>query len=282
MAGTTSVAYERLRVELGIGLRVKSQVAAWKALQDDGYIEPANGKDFQLTQKGLDFAATPEYTAYIKDLNIVSLTNEDHQARIKKHLCEKHRKRGVEIFDHLAKHGSLTANELAALVGTKRGTHKFSYALKELKDKGYVEIDSAPTRKVKGKLLRLSDRAFLKPEDRVETEAIDTDMLTKALKDNAARKRGGDSEEEKASDARKRAKGPGAKNDKKNMVEKDGAVDSVEENGEIDLSRSTTPEPTLSASSSKIKAEVKVKEETKVKEQPQETNVEDLVKDEQS
>lgn len=193
MAGRDGVGYETLRLELNIGQRVKSQLAAWKNLIDSGYIEVNSGREYKLSQKGLDLAATPEYKEYIKDLNIVSATNDDHQARIKKHLNPKHKKRATQIFDFLVQYGSLTALELAALVGTKRGSHAFSYGLKELKEKGYIEIESNPIRKTRGKMLRLSDKAFLKPEDRPQPESVDSVELAKKVEENSSpRKNGGD------------------------------------------------------------------------------------------
>lgn len=186
------VNYETLRVELGIGQRVKSQMAAWKNLQEWGYIAHADGgKSFILTEKGLEYAATPEYKEYIKDLDIVSATNEDHQDRIKKHLNKSHQKRGAQIFDFLVQYGSLTAVELAALCGTKRGSHKFSYALAELKAKKYVELDASPQRQYKGKLLRLADMAFLTSEDRPQPADLDLEDLAEKVKTNAGRKRDG-------------------------------------------------------------------------------------------
>lgn len=189
----SGVSYETLRVELNIGQRVKSQMAAWKNLKNLEYIVPTDGSNFRLTQKGIDLVASPEYKEYIKDLNIVSATNEDHQARIKKHLNPEHKKRGIQIFDLLLEYGSFTAMELAALAKIKRGAHHFSYALQELKKKGYVETDdSSPEREVRGKLLCLSDKAFLSPADRPKTfKAIDPEFLANEVKMNAERKRGG-------------------------------------------------------------------------------------------
>lgn len=188
------VKYDTIRGELGIGLRVKSEVAAWKNLREQGLIKEGDIKqEFVMTEKGLEYGATPEYKEYIKDMNIISLTNEDHQTKIKKHLNPKYKERGGQIFDLLVKYGSLTAIELAAFLKTKRGSHNFSYGLKELKDKNYVELDPSPARKVKGKMLRLSDRAFLKPEDRPKSEVLDLNALAKTLADNAARKRGQES-----------------------------------------------------------------------------------------
>jgi len=200
--GMTS-GYEKLRVELGIGQRVKSQQAAWKLLREEAFIEEAEGKDFRLTQKGLDHAATPEYKEYIKELNIVSLTNEDHQARIRNKLLDaKYKAKTIQIFDLLDKYGSLTAIELAALIGCKRGTHKFSYGLKELKEKNYVEVDPSGG----GKKLRLADTAFLTPEDRKKPEAIDPAELAKAVEENSQRKKGPNKKEEEAKRPAKEAK----------------------------------------------------------------------------
>jgi len=187
-----TVGYEKLRIELGIGHRVKSQLAAWKELKEKGFIEEAEKKDFRLTQKGIDYAATDTYKEYIKDLNIVSLTNEEHQSRIKKYLDAKNKPRTIQIFELLGKYGSLTAKELTALIVCKRGTHKFSNGLRELKDKGYVEADPAASKNK----LRLADNAFLTPEDRKKPEAIDPVKLAKLVEDNDKRKKAPKKEKE--------------------------------------------------------------------------------------
>jgi hypothetical protein len=184
------VTYEDLRVELNIGQRVKSQMDAWKNLMKLGYIDAKNGKKYTLTAMAVDLVASPEYKEYIKDLNIVSATNEDHQNRIKKHLSPKFKKQAVQIFDFLQIYGSLTAQELAALCHTKRGSHGFSYGLQELKNKKYVEDNPNANRKVKGKMLRLADKAFLTAADRPEPEQIDIEELAKAVELNQNRKRG--------------------------------------------------------------------------------------------
>jgi hypothetical protein len=203
------VTYEMLRVELNIGQRVKSQMDAWKNLINVGYIELKSGKQYTLTSKGLDLVASPEYKEYIKDLNIVSATNEDHQNRIKKHLSPKHQRHAIKIFDFLQQYGSLTTLELAALCGTKRGSHGFSYGLQELKNKNYIEDDPTANRKGKGKMLRLSDKAFLTAADRPTPESIDTEELAKAVELNMGRKRGSctaDDDSKEALPSKKKAK----------------------------------------------------------------------------
>lgn len=187
MKGNDDIIYEKLRVELGIGLRVKSWTSAWKALETEGFIESASAKGFRMTQKGLDHAATDEYKEFLKDSQFVPQTNEEKQDRIKKRLQWR---RGSQIFDLLLKHGSLTGVEIAALLGIKRGSHPFSYALKELKDKSHVELDP-DAKGGRGKKLRLADTVFLNPdEDRPEPIVMDPEVLAKAVKDNAERKRG--------------------------------------------------------------------------------------------
>ena len=165
MEGNNCITYERLRVDLGIGHRVKSWVGAWKVLREEEYIQPSNqgDKGFQMTQKGLDHAATDEYREHLKESSFVPKTNEEKQEKIKKRL--KWQRFGCEIFDLLLQHASLTSMELAAILGVKRGTHKFSYAVKELKDRSLVEVDPSGSTKKK---LRLSDACFLKPDDRPE------------------------------------------------------------------------------------------------------------------
>lgn len=185
MEGNNCISYERLRVDLGIGHRVKSWVGAWKALGEEDFIKPSDQgeKGFQLTQQGLDRAETDEYREYLKDSKFVPKTNEEKQEKIKKRL--KWQRLGTKVFDLLLTKAPLTAVELAAIVGVKRGTHGFSYAIKELKDKAYVEID--PTEKAKTKKLRLTDACFLRPEDRPETSIFED--LQKKVKDNADRKK---------------------------------------------------------------------------------------------
>lgn len=197
MKGTKVVCYQKLKTELRIGDRVKSQIAAWKVLIEEGYIVQVGEKksqadtEFQLSQKGIDYAATDEYKDYIKSLNIVAATNEEHQANIKnKLLSDKNKSRTTVIFDLLDKHGSLTSTELAALCNCKRGTHKFSYGLAELKSKGYVEISTVAAHKGRGKKLCLSDKAYLTPEDRkAPDEMIDQDVLEELVLKNNQRKR---------------------------------------------------------------------------------------------
>jgi len=227
MGGREAVTYEQLRVELGIGNRTASQLKAWKTLQNEGYIEAATGKnEFKLTEKGVDYASTPEYKEMIKELNIVSATNEDHQEKIKKYLT-KFPKRGGEIIDLLIKHGSLTALELAALMKLKRNSHSFSDALKELKEKGYVEVDTAPARKVKGKMIRLADKAFLSPADRKPEEILhlETDALEQAVKDNAERKRGPPKEKKEKKQKKEKEDSKGPANDAKTKIVKEEKAD---------------------------------------------------------
>ena len=186
MEGNNCISYERLRVDLSIGHRVKSWVGAWKALKEGDLIKPSDGqgdKGFQLTQQGLDRAETDEYREYLKDSKFVPKTNEEKQEKIKKRL--KWQRLGTKIFDLLLTNAPLTAVELAAIVGVKRGTHGFSYAIKELKDRALVELD--PTEISKTKKLRLTDACFLRPEDRPETSIFED--LEKRVKENANRKK---------------------------------------------------------------------------------------------
>jgi len=234
MEGNDAISYERLRLDFDIGHRVKSQLAAHKALITDGYIEPSvsGGKsDYRITQKGRDLAATDEYKEFLKDSQFVPTTNEEKHDKIKKRL--KYKKRGPHIFDLLMQYGSLTAVELAALLCTQRGTHQFSYAVKELRDKKYAEADPAVG---KGKL-RLADLVFLKPEDRPEPEVIDPGLLAGFLEANAKPRRGGkykrkvtEGEEDAGAPKSKKAKKEEKpKKKKKNIKAEDDDEDDKEE-----------------------------------------------------
>ena len=163
MRGIDGVSFEKCGTDLGFMKRTKSWNKAWAQLLEKGLIEsvvPGGAKttaDHRLTESGKAQASTPEYEEFIKDKTFTPASNQDHQDRIKKRLVnDKSRGRGVQIFDLLLEHGPLTRKELCGILGVQSGTHSFSYALKELKDKGL--IDGKGSEK-----LRLSDKAFLDP-----------------------------------------------------------------------------------------------------------------------
>ena len=101
------------------------------------------------------------------------MTNKDKQDRIKKHLKKT---KSVMIFDFLNEYGSLTTDDLAAIVGQNKRSHTFHYSLKELRDKGYVEEDP-DNDDSKGKKFRLSDKSYLKSHDRLDSSDIDSKKL---------------------------------------------------------------------------------------------------------
>ena len=179
------VQFEDVAAEIGCHERNKGWRELWTSVKKKGYVEASTtcNKGFQLTQKGIDLAATDEYKEM---LSFQPKTNEEHQERIKKRLKKS---KSIEIFDLLQKHGSLTRYELAGIMGQKDRGHAFSYSLQELKKrKGLVEEDPTKAGKSKGKKLRLSDKAYLKPEYRPsepELVILDTKTLAKAVADNA-------------------------------------------------------------------------------------------------
>jgi len=191
MRGIETVSFAQLAKDLDFMERTKSWRNAWKHLAEDtGFIESAEGATstsytggYRVTAEGKKHGSTPEYEEYLKELNFVPASNEQHQEHIKKRLLNKY---AVKIFELLLKYGSLTRMELAMLIGCNDRMHNFSYGLQDLvKVKNLVEQDSAGTNKSK---LRLSDKAFLKPEDRPDPEDIDEAMLEEGKKKIEAKK----------------------------------------------------------------------------------------------
>ena len=188
MIGNDCVTYELLRIDLNIGKRAKSWGLGWKALREEGLVEACSNaeyKGYQMTQRGKEQAATDEYREYLKESSYVPMSNKEKHERIKKRLMWQIY--GRRIFDLLLKHGALTIEELAAIVGVKRGAHKFSFAVKELKDKFYIEnITNFPNDHCEK--IHLSDACFLKPEDRPEAIVLSADELLRKVKINAESK----------------------------------------------------------------------------------------------
>lgn len=174
MKDTDSVSFEQLAKDLDFMVRTKSWRSSWKALIDDKkFIEPVDPglstftSDHKLTQAGKDHASTPEYKEYLKELNFVPQSNEEHQERIKNRLINT---KGSEIFDFLIKYGSLTRQELSTLCKVNDRSHKFSYALQDLVTKKKLVEKT-------GSKLQLTDAAFLDPSDRPAPVALDpTDL----------------------------------------------------------------------------------------------------------
>jgi len=191
MDGNDCITYEMLRIDLGIGHRVKSWLGTWKALRESGiFIEASTTSNkadnylkggYQLTQQGRDFAATDDYREYLKDSSFVPFSNANKHERIKKRL--KWQRIGIQLFDLLLKHGPLTAAELAALIGVKRGSPHFCFAVCELKNKSIVESERSTDT---SKALRLSDECFLKSADRPETVPVDAAELSRKVAANEA------------------------------------------------------------------------------------------------
>lgn len=203
LRGDEAASFRKCSQDMGFMERTTTMRNAWKALIDGGLIEPCTAgspvytSDHKLTEAGKEHASTPEYQEYIKDLNFVPTTNEDHQQKLKKKLINK---QGVHIFDLLLRHGSLTRRELAGLIGTNDRSHTFSYAHQQLKKKlELIEEDS--TSGCKGKL-RLSDKAFL-PNHRPEIESTPPEEIEKLIDEttNKARstKKGGPKKKAKKS-----------------------------------------------------------------------------------
>lgn len=141
----------------------------WKKLLQDGHIEPLQeGKGplftspYQLTGSGLELVATDEFKQSLLGKTKSTLrpkTNEELHERIKKKLMNN---RGIQIFDLLHNRGPMSRMDLAkALEISDRGAY-FSYALQQLKDLGYVEIDSSRACAAKkNKKLRLTEKAYI-------------------------------------------------------------------------------------------------------------------------
>ena len=147
---------EDVAAELGCHVRSKMFRERWSDLKKRGLLgKSKSGDGTVLTKLGLEEAATPEYKAMMKDLAITPKTNEEHQEKIKKYFKKK---KSGQIFDFLLKYGSLTKDELSALVGQNKRSHAFFYSFNEVRDKGYMEEDSSSNGKMKK--YRLSDKAF--------------------------------------------------------------------------------------------------------------------------
>lgn len=83
--------------------------------------------------------------------------------------------KAVGIFYLLLVHAPLSRKELATLLKVNDRSHGFSYGFKDLKTKGYLQ--QSENLETKGLINRLSDKVFLKPEDRPATVATDVKKL---------------------------------------------------------------------------------------------------------
>lgn len=144
---TIKVNWEMIARECGFHVRTKTAVAAMKDLEEDGLVVKENGH-YKLTEKGLEAIGANDCQ------RVIPTSNEEYHAQIKSKLMPK----GPIIIDLLLNKSPQHRNDLAAGMNMKSGTHSFSYALKQLKDLGYV----CEAKGGKGKLLQLSHKAFLK------------------------------------------------------------------------------------------------------------------------
>ena len=191
MENNDSVSLADISNRIGCHERNKPFRERWSVLKNQKqYIGPSSkGKGFQLTDEGFKNAPqSDEYKEMMKELSEQLSTNDGHQKRIKKYLKQS---KSVAIFDFLNVYGSLTADQLCALVGQNKRSHAYFYSLKELRGKGYVEEDSTG----KQKKFRLADKSYLNPEnDRIKDDAIDTkkleELVTKGIETIASQKQG--------------------------------------------------------------------------------------------
>jgi hypothetical protein len=155
----------------------------WRLLIDEGYIRPVGNhhgiftSDHELTDLGEDRSGSPNKLKEIQRLlETPEKTTAEHHAKIRK-LCMNNR--AVQIFDLLLKHGSLTRKELAATIGISDRGGPFSYGLRHLKQLGFIVVAKI-SRRGKKKLV-LSDKAFVKPEDRPEPIPIDPKTMSENM-----------------------------------------------------------------------------------------------------
>jgi DNA-binding transcriptional regulator GbsR (MarR family) len=158
-----SVSYADIMKDLGMNDRNTKWRNAWKDLESKDYITKAIGSSspiftsgFQLTPTGIDEVATDEYKEALSQRS--PQTNEELHERIKSKLMNK---RGDDIFDLLLEHGSLSRSELSEKLGISDRGANFSYALQQLKDLDYIQLDPTVEQGRKNKKLCLSDKAFL-------------------------------------------------------------------------------------------------------------------------
>jgi hypothetical protein len=166
----SSLSFVDIMKGLGMNDRNTGWRNAWRDIERRGYTEQAGDgafftTGFRPTPTGIELAATDEYKEAMAIGNTQPKTNEELHERIKGKLMNK---RGEDIFDLLLEHGSLGRLELAAKLNISDTGAYFSYALRQLKDLGYVEVD--PTVEGRKKKLRLSAKAFVTVPAAVSTK----------------------------------------------------------------------------------------------------------------
>jgi len=201
LRGTEAVSFEQLSKDLGFMVRTTSWRNSWKKLISDlQFIEAVDPgaavftTDHRLTEAGKKHASTPEYEAFLKELNFVPQSNEEHQERIKKRLLND---KAVQIFDLLLQYGSLGRKELSTLLHCNDRQHKFSYGLKDLRTKNLVEKNN--------NMFSLTDGAFLDPsKDRPEPIVLDPELLVQGEAIVQSKKKGGKGEKKLSANAGKK------------------------------------------------------------------------------
>jgi predicted ArsR family transcriptional regulator len=181
MMENDSVSFADIMKGLGMNDRNTGWRNAWKDLVTQGYIESSSSdgggfftSGFQLTKTGIELGATDEYKQVVSSM---PQTNNELHEKIKGKLMNK---RGEEIFDLLVKQGPMSRMELSGALGiSDRGAY-FSYALQQLKDLAYVEVD--PTAKGKDKKVRLTDKAFIVPPTTAAAEKVIQDSKSMPVK----------------------------------------------------------------------------------------------------
>mmetsp|Transcript_24140 Transcript_24140/g.42850 ORF Transcript_24140/g.42850 Transcript_24140/m.42850 type:complete len:356 (+) Transcript_24140:175-1242(+) len=166
-AENAAVSFATIMQEFGMNDRNTGWRNHWKDLVSKGYIASVVGdkspmftSDYMFTEQGLQHVADSDAYSTASKMDKGSAapkTNEDLHERIKSKLMNK---RGQQIFDLLLKKGTMSRKDLStALKISDRGAY-FSYALLQLKELQYVEIDPKYSGK-SGKKLRLTEKAFL-------------------------------------------------------------------------------------------------------------------------
>ena len=244
MDGNPKVTLKDVATKLGKHERNKAFRERWSILKNEkGYIGTSkiSGTGFiELTPEGIEHAQTDEYKEMMKEMNIKSKTNSEHQERIKKRFKKP---KSELIFNFLNEYDSLSSDDLAALVGQNKRSHAHHYSLKELREKGYAEED--PNHDGKGKKFRLTDNAFLKAEvDRVNDDAIDTEKLAEKIAEGTA-----------VIESRIR------KNKKQKSVKEELKVKDEESEEKGDNNEDTVPDIIKSERQKSVKEELKVKDE---------------------
>jgi hypothetical protein len=190
-----------LCVDLTLHPRTKTIISVWKYMKEDGLIveeKSSSSKNrWVISDKGVDLAKTPEYEEYLKDKMFQPKTTEEHFSHMKRKILGMKKKSSgmtksernlgkteILIYYKLKEYGPLNKKVLAGLLGVKQGTWGFFYAIKELQRLKYIEQD--PSDKTK---IRLSDRAFMRPEDRPEPKDLDLKTLEEAIKYATTRNR---------------------------------------------------------------------------------------------